>query len=319
MICPKCSEALRDSMLTGSGRRIEYRLRHRSGHYVYLESQGWVLPASEDREQLLVVISRDISQRKELEEQQASLYEQQSRQAKAMAAIVHSADFQRSDVEQGSQIVLDFLCKTLGAESAELWRLENEEEGRFLCIRSLRADDAKARQTLDSILDVACCCPLCCEKIGSSRCPTKSRTWRISTLGRRFAGKGTPADFRTAQRKACPERRERPARGGLARWKTSGIPLDCNRRFESGLVHLRTEFLRSSRRSGFNASGGQATSRYSASASAQPKNDQRATRGRGELRSVTTTGKSVRFGSNRLAVSAQFDARRRCSRFLLVE
>jgi PAS domain S-box-containing protein len=149
---PKVQRALRDSMLTGSGRRIEYRLRHRSGHYVYLESQGWVLPASEDREQLLVVISRDISQRKELEKQQASLYEQQSRQAKAMAAIVHAVDFQRSDVEQGSQIVLEFLCKTLGGESAELWKLENEGEGRFLCLRSLRADGAKARQTLDSIL-----------------------------------------------------------------------------------------------------------------------------------------------------------------------
>jgi sigma-B regulation protein RsbU (phosphoserine phosphatase) len=150
---PKVQRALRDSMRTGSGRRIEYRLRHRSGHYVYLESQGWVLPASEDREQLLVVISRDISQRKELEERQASLYEQQSRQAKAMAAIVHSVDFQRSDVEHGSEIVLDFLCKTLGAESAELWRLESEEQGRFLCLRSLRAEDANASRIPDSSLE----------------------------------------------------------------------------------------------------------------------------------------------------------------------
>src|ERR1700722_8792893 len=150
---PIVQGALLDSMLTGSGRRIEYRLRHRSGHYVYLESQGWVLPASEEREQLLVVISRDISQRKELEEHQASLYEQQSRQAKAMASIVHSVDFQRSDVEHGSDIVLDFLCRTLGAESAELWRLESEEEGRFLCIRSSRADtNTRMRETADSTL-----------------------------------------------------------------------------------------------------------------------------------------------------------------------
>jgi PAS domain S-box-containing protein len=150
---PKVQQAFRDSMLTGSGRRIEYRLRHRSGHYVYLESQGWVLPASDDREQLLVVISRDISQRKELEKKQASLYEQQSRQAKAMATIVHSVDFQRSDVEQGALIVLDFLCKTLGAESAELWRLENEEEGRFVCLRSIRAADTNVRQPADSSLE----------------------------------------------------------------------------------------------------------------------------------------------------------------------
>jgi PAS domain S-box-containing protein len=150
---PKVQQALRDSLLTGSGRRIEYRLRHRSGHYVYLESQGWVLPAGEDREQLLVVISRDISQRKELEERQALLYEQQSRQAKAMASIVHSIDFQRSDVERGSEIVLNFLCKTLQAESAELWRLESAEEGRFLRIRSFQSNAAKARSSSDSSLE----------------------------------------------------------------------------------------------------------------------------------------------------------------------
>jgi PAS domain S-box-containing protein len=152
---PKVQRALRDSMLSGSGRRIEYRLRHRSGHYVYLESQGWVLRASEDREQLLVVISRDISQRKELEERQAALYEQQSRQAKAMAAIVHSLDFQRSDVEHGSEMILDFLCKTLQAESAELWRLENVEEGRFLCVRSFCVDGANLRPTTDTGLESA--------------------------------------------------------------------------------------------------------------------------------------------------------------------
>jgi phosphoserine phosphatase RsbU/P len=151
---PIVQGALRDSMLTGSGRRIEYRLRHRAGHYIYLESQGWVLPASEDREQLLVVISRDISQRKKLEEQQALLYEQQSRQAKAMATIVHSADFQRSDVEHGSAIVLDFLCRTLGAESAELWRLESEEEARFLCIGSFQADTkTSGRQSSDLTIE----------------------------------------------------------------------------------------------------------------------------------------------------------------------
>jgi PAS domain S-box-containing protein len=142
---PKVQQALRDSMLSGSGRRIEYRLRHRSGNYVYLESQGWVLRASEDREQLLVVISRDISQRKELEEQQAALYAQQSRQAKAMSAIVHSLDFQRSDVEQGSEMILDFLCRTLQAQSAELWRLEKAEEGHFLNVRSFCADGSTLR------------------------------------------------------------------------------------------------------------------------------------------------------------------------------
>jgi len=149
---PKVQQALRDSVRTGSGRRIEYRLRHRSGHYVYLESQGWVLPASEDREQLLVVISRDISQRKELEERQALLFEQQSRQAKAMAAIVHSVEFQRSDVEHGSQIVLAFLRETLRSESAELWRLDSEPEARFRCVLRADATDERIPRTPEPLL-----------------------------------------------------------------------------------------------------------------------------------------------------------------------
>jgi sigma-B regulation protein RsbU (phosphoserine phosphatase) len=69
---PIVRAAFRESMSTGTGRRIEYRLRHRSGHYIYLESQGWVLPESKQREKLLVVISRDITQRKILESQQAA-------------------------------------------------------------------------------------------------------------------------------------------------------------------------------------------------------------------------------------------------------
>jgi len=81
---PKVQAALQDSMRTGAGQRIEYRLRHYCGHYIYLESQGWVLPATDVRRQLLVVISRDISKRKELEERQALLYEQQSRTLRAL-------------------------------------------------------------------------------------------------------------------------------------------------------------------------------------------------------------------------------------------
>jgi sigma-B regulation protein RsbU (phosphoserine phosphatase) len=93
---------------------------------------------------LLVVISRDISQRKELEERQALLFEQQSRQAKAMAAIVHSVEFQRSDAEHGSEMVLAFLRETLGSESAEFWRLDSETGSRFCCVLRVDATEERA-------------------------------------------------------------------------------------------------------------------------------------------------------------------------------
>jgi PAS domain S-box-containing protein len=102
----KVQRALRDSMRTGAGQRIEYRLRHYSGHYIYLESQGWILPASDVRGQLLVVISRDISKRKELEEGQAVLFEQQNRTLQALqfsqkmisAQLVDAARYVRSQL-----------------------------------------------------------------------------------------------------------------------------------------------------------------------------------------------------------------------------
>jgi sigma-B regulation protein RsbU (phosphoserine phosphatase) len=96
--------ALQDSLRTGSGRRIEYRLRHRQGHYIYLESQGWVLPGQQ--EPLLVIISRDISKRKELEERQAELHEQQMLQLQALqkserminAQLADAAEYVRSQL-----------------------------------------------------------------------------------------------------------------------------------------------------------------------------------------------------------------------------
>ena len=74
-----------------------------------------------------------------------------------------------------------------------------------------------------------------------------------SDIGKRFVWPG-PADSATDHHKAGTEGHQRFARGDLARRKTGGLSSDRIRRFESGMVDLRAEFLRRSCRPGFDAS-----------------------------------------------------------------
>jgi PAS domain S-box-containing protein len=109
-------EAFRESISIGTSRRIEYRLRHSDGHYVYLESQGWVLPESGDRERLLVVISRDISLRKVLEHQQ-------------IAQMTDAANYVRSQlpVNLTDQVRTDWLylpSTTLGGDALDFFWID---------------------------------------------------------------------------------------------------------------------------------------------------------------------------------------------------
>ena len=142
---PKVQGALRDSMRTGAGQRIEYRLRHYSGNYIYLESQGWILPASDVRGQLLVVISRDISKRKELEERQAMLYEQQNRTLQALqlsqkmisAQLVDAARYVRSQlpVNLNNSVQTDWRylpSSTLGGDALDFFWIDKDHLVVFL-------------------------------------------------------------------------------------------------------------------------------------------------------------------------------------------
>jgi PAS domain S-box-containing protein len=142
---PKVQGALRDSMRTGAGQRIEYRLRHYSGHYIYLESQGWILPASDVRGQLLVVISRDISKRKELEERQTLLYEQQNRTLQALqlsqkmisAQLVDAARYVRSQlpVNLNNSVQTDWRylpSSALGGDALDFFWIDKEHLVVFL-------------------------------------------------------------------------------------------------------------------------------------------------------------------------------------------
>jgi len=62
-------EALRESALAGVGRRIEYRMRHKDGSWRYLESTASAILSTEGTVEHLVIVNRDVTARRQLEEQ----------------------------------------------------------------------------------------------------------------------------------------------------------------------------------------------------------------------------------------------------------
>ena len=76
---PLVEEAANEARQAGFGRRIEYRMRHKDGTWRYLESTASSIRDDDSVVEKLVVVSRDISARRRLEEQ--------FRQAQKMEAV----------------------------------------------------------------------------------------------------------------------------------------------------------------------------------------------------------------------------------------
>jgi two-component system, cell cycle sensor histidine kinase and response regulator CckA len=65
----KVREAARQAQQTGVGRRVEYRLRHKNGQWRVLESTASAIRDSTGQVEKLVIVNRDITERKQLEQQ----------------------------------------------------------------------------------------------------------------------------------------------------------------------------------------------------------------------------------------------------------
>ena len=62
-------EAAKQARLTGVGRRLEYRMRHRDGTWLCLESTATAIRNRKGQVTQLVIVNRDITERKRIEEQ----------------------------------------------------------------------------------------------------------------------------------------------------------------------------------------------------------------------------------------------------------
>jgi two-component system, cell cycle sensor histidine kinase and response regulator CckA len=65
---PKVLEAAREAKQTGLGRRLEYRIRHKEGRWLIFESTASVVRDAAGEVQKMVIVNRDITERKQLEE-----------------------------------------------------------------------------------------------------------------------------------------------------------------------------------------------------------------------------------------------------------
>src|SRR5579883_327041 len=71
-------DAATDARRTGMGRTVEYRIRHKDGRWLNLESTASVVRNRDGEVEKLVIVNRDITERKQLEEQ---LYRSQKLEA----------------------------------------------------------------------------------------------------------------------------------------------------------------------------------------------------------------------------------------------
>ncbi len=65
----KVADAAKAAQHSGLGRRVEYRFRHKDGRWLVLESTASVVRNSNGEVEKLVIVNRDITERKQLEEQ----------------------------------------------------------------------------------------------------------------------------------------------------------------------------------------------------------------------------------------------------------
>ncbi len=65
----KVVEAAEEAKRSGHGKRVEYRMRHKDGSWISLESSASVVRDSKGQVQKLVIVNRDITERKQLEQQ----------------------------------------------------------------------------------------------------------------------------------------------------------------------------------------------------------------------------------------------------------
>jgi PAS domain S-box-containing protein len=65
---PFVQEAIKDAISTKKPTRVQYRVKHSLGHFVWIETDGKVVSENGDKPQTLVISSRDITKQKEFDE-----------------------------------------------------------------------------------------------------------------------------------------------------------------------------------------------------------------------------------------------------------
>lgn len=129
---PLVKKTLAETIRTGKGRRIEYRMRHREGRWLFLESDGLVVPNWPGAGTVLIIIARDVTARKRSEYEMRKRNRRQRQQSAVVAKITGSSEFLAGDMTACLAMLTEALVETLNCDRAAIW-LVNEPTGRLVC------------------------------------------------------------------------------------------------------------------------------------------------------------------------------------------
>lgn len=151
---PTVKRVFDESMRTGVGQRLEYRMRHRDGHWVYLESQARVVAPASSANKYLVLVARDITKRKRDEEQERRRFESLAGRAATLAEFTRSRAFQDGDFQACFAAVTNAAVKHLDCNCAGVWLFSSD--GKKLVCQEEFAGDGDP-DGLGTTLDASSC------------------------------------------------------------------------------------------------------------------------------------------------------------------
>jgi PAS domain S-box-containing protein len=114
------------SMQGGIGRRIEYRMRHKDGSWIFLESEGRVARNWNGHDRCLVVVARDITAQKQEERKKEERSKLRMKRAVALAAFTTSEDLQGGELEKCFAKVVETAVELSGFERVSVWTMDGQ-------------------------------------------------------------------------------------------------------------------------------------------------------------------------------------------------
>jgi len=123
----KIRNSFEEAMSTGRGRALEYRMQHKNGSWVWLESRSRVMSDVPGIGKCLILVARNITQRKEREAQREAAEQRLQAQKKALIDLTHAPELQGSDLEALTWKVATVARSTLAGAEVSVWWLQGSD------------------------------------------------------------------------------------------------------------------------------------------------------------------------------------------------
>lgn len=119
--------AFLQAMAEGRGPRIEYRMKRRDGSWIPLESEGRAVENWAGHRKCLVIVARDISERKRRELEEQRLTQLQTSRAKALSDLACSEDLQSGNLKLCFSRAVQATLQNSQFQRASVWMLNAEK------------------------------------------------------------------------------------------------------------------------------------------------------------------------------------------------